>query len=365
MAIMVILLEQWYDNNGLSIGEIEQFTRNSQLKKQSLLFKVSVIYLSLGLLVLAELTSLFDVQAADQQTAHLALQQDGPDAPEPFTQEDLQLLSGNVLRPNGMFWHEGNLYVGCNGDFTIYRVDDTTGATITYIAGVENVNELYVEGTTDNTVLWVPDYSRDTLTLVRRGEPSPRTDVISDMAAPWGIESVGDDFLLTQFRNDEVVRATRDGQAEVIATGFRSPTGIVADGSIVFVANHESARRSIEWFDLEDTADGPLTDTDMQQLVKGLQFTTNLVMGPDGMLYFAYALGQRGVVGRVDPQACIEAGGCSNIDVEPVVWTELQAPLVGLNITPDMRLFIHSQYGAEIYWLQLPDDSVVRADATP
>jgi hypothetical protein len=309
------------------------------------------------------------VQAAEQSTVVSDLHQGGGDSgetPQPFTQEDLQLLSGNVLRPNGMFWHDGYLYIGCNGDFTLYRVDDTTGATITYIAGIENANELYVEGVTNDTNVWVPDYSRDTLTIVERGQSPPRTDLVSDLAAPWGIESVGDDFLLTLFRNDEVIRSTRTGETEVIATGFRSPTGIVIDDTTVFVANHESARRSIEWFDLNDVADGePLTDTDMQQLVKGLQFTTNLVMGPDGMLYFAYALGQRGVVGRVDPQACMEAGGCANIDVEPVVWTELQAPLVGLNITPDMRLFIHSQYGAEIYWLQLPDEPVVRAETKP
>lgn len=317
------------------------------------------------------LNQVLDARAAEPAVAVNSMAQGGgtggtdAEAPQPFTQEDLQLLSGNVLRPNGMFWHDGFLYIGCNGDFTIYRVNDTTGATITYIAGVENVNELYVEGTTDDTQLWVPDYSRDTLTLVERGQSVPRTDIVSDLAAPWGIERVEDDFLLTLFRNDEIIRSTRDGQTEVIATGFRSPTGIVVDGSTVFVANHDSARRSIEWFDLADIADDePLTDADMQQLVKGLQYTTNMVIGPDGLLYFAYALGQRGVVGRVDPAACMEAGGCSNIDVEPVVWTELQAPLVGLNITPDMRLFIHSQYGAEIYWLQLPDESVVRTTTT-
>ena len=279
--------------------------------------------------------------------------EDDEDVIDPFTQDDLRLLSGNVLRPNGMFWHDGYLYIGCNGDFTIYRVDADTGATITYVSGVENVNEFYVE---DGPSLWIPDFSRNTFTLVdRENVNQPRTDLADDLAAPWGIAPLEDNFLLTMFRSGDLVQATREGEVEVVATGFRSPTGIVVHDDIVFVANHDSARRSIEWFELAATADGPLADTDMQQLVKGLQFTTNLVMGPDGMLYFAYALGQRGVVGRVDPAVCIEAGGCSNIDVEPVVWTELQAPLVGLNITPNMRLFIHSQYGAEIYWIQLPD----------
>ena len=328
----------------------------------------NVVRLIIAVLILVFFTILVDqllvpVSATSVNSSiYLDSQSGGDDAPQPFTQEDLILLSGNVLRPNGMFWHDGYLYIGCNGDFTIYRVDDTTGATITYIAGVENVNELYVEGETDATQLWVPDYSRDTFTNIDRARgANARADVAEGLAAPWGIEAIEDDFLITMFRTDELVRMTRTGETEVIATGFRSPTGVVIDDTTVFVANHESARRSIEWFNLDDIGDEPLQDTDMQQLVKGLQFTTNLVIGPDGMLYFAYALGQRGVVGRVDPVECMEAGGCSNIDVEPVVWTELQAPLVGLNITPDMRLYIHSQYGAEIYWLQLPDDSVVRA----
>jgi hypothetical protein len=88
-------------------------------------------------------------------------------------------------------------------------------------------------------------------------------------------------------------------------------------------------------------------------LVSGLQNTTGLVLGPDGYLYFAYALGTRGVVGRVDPDVCRERGGCSNTDVEIVVFTELAAPLAGLTISPDMRLFVHTMFSPDIYWVQL------------
>ena len=77
-----------------------------------------------------------------------------------------------------------------------------------------------------------------------------------------------------------------------------------------------------------------------------------LAFGPDGYLYFTYALGTRGVVGRVNPEECRD-GGCANADVEIVLFTELPAPLAGLTISPDMRLFVHTIYRPEIYWVQL------------
>lgn len=318
-------------------------------------------------LFLVMMTTSTMVFAASSLQLGESLGQDGPTAtpalPDPFTQEDLQLLSGNVLRPNGMFWHEGFLYVGCNGDFTIYRVNDTTGETITYISGVENINALYVE---EGPVIWVPDYSRNTLTVIDREQPlaQQRLDVLDGLGSPWGLAPLANgDFLVTQFRTEEVLQVSREGDSSVVVEGLDLPTGITTDGNYVYVANHDSARRSIEWYELSAMEDGVLNEDDMQSLVKGALYTTNLVMGPDNMLYFAYALGQRGVVGRVDPAVCREQGGCSNIDIEPVIWTELQAPLVGLNITPDMRLFIHSQYGAEIYWVQLPTDDSAQAQA--
>jgi hypothetical protein len=91
-------------------------------------------------------------------------------------------------------------------------------------------------------------------------------------------------------------------------------------------------------------------------LVSGLQNPTNLVIGPDRWLYIAYSLGTRGIVGRVNPDICREKGGCTNLDVEIVLWSELAAPLAGLVITPDMRLFVHTMFGAEIYWVQLPEN---------
>ncbi|MGB7339226.1 MAG: hypothetical protein WBC91_10075, partial [Phototrophicaceae bacterium] len=137
----------------------------------------------------------------------------------------------------------------------------------------------------------------------------------------------------------------------------RAPAGLIVQGDYVYVANNSSARRAIEWFSIGDLAlsdDGTVTSvTDITQpLVTGLQNTSSLVLAEDGYLYFSYALGTRGVVGRVNPDECRD-GGCTNEDVEIVLFTELTAPLAGLTVTPDMRLFVHTIYRPEIYWVEL------------
>jgi hypothetical protein len=81
------------------------------------------------------------------------------------------------------------------------------------------------------------------------------------------------------------------------------------------------------------------------------------VLGPDGYLYFAYSLGTRGVIGRVDPEVCRENNGCNIDRVEIVLYTELAAPLAGLAISPDMRLYVHTIFRPEIYWVQLKDST--------
>jgi hypothetical protein len=57
----------------------------------------------------------------------------------------------------------------------------------------------------------------------------------------------------------------------------------------------------------------------------------------------------------VNPQTCRENGGCTNEQVEVVVFTELPSPLAGLTLIPDMRLFIHTMFIPDLYWVQLPN----------
>ena len=87
--------------------------------------------------------------------------------------------------------------------------------------------------------------------------------------------------------------------------------------------------------------------------MRGLQNVSNIVYAPDGHLYFAYAIGTRGVVGRVEPGECAENGGCDNDQVELVLYTDLSAPLAGLTISDDMRLFVHTLFRPEIYWAKI------------
>jgi hypothetical protein len=276
-------------------------------------------------------------------------------APEPWTQEDLSILTGNVQRPNGITWHEGKLYTACNGDYTLYEIDADTAFTRTYIWGVRNAHTLFAETTAQGELsLWVPDFQTNQLVYVERTGVRP---IISDLAGPWGIAYVDENrFLVTTLLDNSLLLVDRSSAYETITSDLRSPTGVVVDGAHVYVANTGSARRAIEWLSLETLALGSAAGAalpETQPLVSGLQNTTGLVLGPDGYLYFAYALGTRGVVGRVDPDVCRERGGCSNTDVEIVVFTELAAPLAGLTISPDMRLFVHTMFSPDIYWVQL------------
>lgn len=296
--------------------------------------------------------------SADQQWVG---QEDATPRPtiEPFLQDSLQIISGNVQRPNGIFWFEDYLYTGCAGDFTLYKIHDTTGVTSTYIAGIQNTHTMYIESGESGPILWVADFQRNAISRIDLENSPARVDIATELGSPWGIAHASDDtFFVAQLRTDDLINITRDGQIRQVAAGLRNPTGVVVDAdNFVYVANNGSARRAIEWLEYDSTA-APLQEADMQPLVSGLQNTTNIIMGPDNLLYIAYSLGTRGIVGRVDPVQCREQGGCTNVDVEIVLWSELAAPLAGLAISPDMRLFVHTMFGSEIYWVQLPTDTL-------
>ena len=270
----------------------------------------------------------------------------------PFTQNDLSVLSGNVQRPNAIAWYANILYTICSGDWTIYEIDDTAGTTRTFIYGVRNAHSMHVEVNSQSVSgfeLWVPDYDTNTLLQVNP-TGAPRT-IATGFDGPWGIGRLDDDrFLISNLIGNSLVSVSRDGEVVVVNSQMRSPAGVAIDDGFAYVANNGSSRRSIEWTATDDIIEN---DTSFEPLVSGLQNTTGVVLGPDGLLYFAYALGTRGVVGRVDPEECREDGGCSNDEVELVLYTELVAPLAGLTITPDMRLFVHTIFQPEIYWLQL------------
>ena len=266
----------------------------------------------------------------------------------PFLQDDLRLLVGNVQRPNGMIWFEDYLYTVCNGDWTIYRVDDESGETITYVFGVKNGHSLLMESTDDGFDIWIPDPDSETLWKVNQDRLAPES-VLSGLKAPWGIARIEDaSLLVSDTRANAIIQISESGEAIAIATELRSPTGIAVDENRIYFANGGSARRGIEWILIAD--DG--TFSVPKQLVTGLQNTTNIMIGSDGLLYFGYALGTRGVIGRVDPEMCFEEG-CSGDETEMVVFSDLPAP-VSLTLSSDLRIFLHSRFRPEIYWVQLP-----------
>lgn len=291
--------------------------------------------------------------------------EEGTEAPsatqfQALTQSNLNILTGNVQRPNGIAWLNDQLYVSCTGDWTIYQIDPNNGQTLTYIYGIRNAHTLHAETGTDNEIhIWVPDFQTNSLNDVTRNG----VRVISDsLSGPWGIIADSEEsFLVTNLSGNTLTRVSRAGEVDTIVGGLRAPTGVAVHDNLVYVANNGSTRRAIEWYDhtgnepIESSVDGV-----GQELVSGLQNVTGLVLGEDDHLYFAFSLGTRGVVGRVDPVRCRENGGCAHKDIEIVLLTELAAPLSGLTVSPDGRLFIHTMFSPDIYWAQLPgfDDEV-------
>lgn len=267
---------------------------------------------------------------------------------EPLTQADLSVLTGNVQRPNGIAFFEDDLFISCSGDFTIYRTNSRTGQTRTYIGNVGNAHTMYVEEVNNATTLWVPDFLNQRFMRVT---PNGAQMVAGDLRGPWGVVYEDENhFLVSNLLGDTVQRINRDGEVETLLDEMAAPAGLAMTADALFVANNGSTRRAIEWYPRDTLGQG-----EAQPLVTGLQNTTGLQLAGDGMLYFAYALGTRGVVGRVDPNACMANGGCTNEQVEIVVYTELATPIAGLTVTPDMRLFLHTMFSPDVYWAQLGD----------
>jgi len=272
---------------------------------------------------------------------------------EALTQADLNVLTANVQRPNGLAWFNDMLYAACTGDGTVYEINSRTGQTRTYIFGVRNAQTLYVEDPNDVLTLWVPDYANNTVTRVTRSGVEP---IVTDLQGPWGIAYLDEEqFLLTNLLSNTLNRITRDGQNEVVLGDLASPMGLVHDGETVYVANYGSTRRSIEAYSLDALLNGgEISAMDGSPvLVSGLQNASGLQLGVDGKLYFSYSLGNRGLVGRVDPGECMANGGCTNDQVEIVLYSDLAVPLAGLTLTPDMRMFVHTMFVPDIYWAQI------------
>jgi len=267
-----------------------------------------------------------------------------------YTQEDLSIIIGNVQRPNGFAWLNNTLYTACNGDWTLYEIDDSSGSTQTFLFGIRNAHTLYAEETEAGFDLWIPDFDLNTIFLVDQSQTAAQP-IAENIDSPWGIAYLDESrFLVTSLRENKILAITRGGQSIDLVENLSSPTGIAIEENesdhFIYVGNTGSSRRSIEWLTLEDT--------ELRTLISGLRNVTGVTLAADNNLYFAYSLGTRGVIGRVNPTTCRD-NACTSEDVEVVLYSDLPAPLAGLEITPDMRLFTHTIYRPEIYWVQIEE----------
>ena len=306
------------------------------------------ILVTLILFALAALSLAQDATPTESESAPATAPPPSTALEMPFLQSDLELMVGNVQRPNGLVWFNDALFTVCNGDWTIYKIDDRSGETVTFVFGVRDGNSLVAEETDAGFNLWTPDPETGTLWKVDQRRASPE-GVATRLEAPWGLSRLDEDgFLVTDTRSNSILALSQSGERETLQSELRAPTGIARQGDKVYFANGGSARRGIEYFELRE--DGSASE--VMPLVSGLQNATNIMLGADGYLYFAYALGTRGVVGRIDPERCHQAG-CGNQEVEMVVFSDIPAPLA-ITLSDDLRLFLHSRYRPEIYWAQLP-----------
>jgi hypothetical protein len=286
---------------------------------------------------------------------------------KPLTQQDLSILTGNIQRPNGLAWFNNTLYTSCSGDWTVYQINLSTQSTSQYIYGIRNAHTIYVNEKDKQPDIWIPDFQMNALIHINKGSTET---VASDLKGPWGITPINDDtFAITSLLTHRVIAVNRSGATRDLITKLKSPAGITSNADKLYIANSGSSKRAIEWYNIKDllqTKDGEPTDSTAEDhtLITGLQNVTGLTLAKDGYLYFSYAIGTRGVVGRINPTQCEQKDGCSSDDIEIILYTELAAPLAGLTISPDMKLYIHSIFSPDIYWVQL-DQEIATSKTNP
>jgi len=276
-------------------------------------------------------------------------------SPQVKTQTDLNILTGNVQRPNGMAWINNKLFTACAGDWTIYEIDPNTGTTNQYIYGIRNAHTIYPTQENGELHLWIPDFQSNSLVHIYQGTSEIIT---SNLSGPWGITNLNSEtFAITNLSGNNLISVTKNGETKEVISQLRSPSGLTSNDEYIYIANTGSTQRAIEWFTKSEllNLETPIKSDTLQDhsLISGLQNTTNLTIGPDGLLYFSYALGTRGAVGRIDPEICKTKGGCTSDEAEIVLYTELAAPLAGLAFSDDMKMYIHSIFSPDIYWVQI------------
>ncbi len=290
------------------------------------------------------------VQAHNSGPLSSASRQQGtPEARLPLPVDQIHYLTGNVARPNGIGWYANKLYVVCSGDGTVYELDDQTGFTNTYIYGVKDAFSIYPEKGRDGTLyLWVPDAGSRSIVRVT---PAEVETIVSGTGEPWSLIPYDvNSFLVSGLRANTVEQVTRDGERTAWITGLEDPTALVLHREYLYVANTGDLDRSIEWYPLTDIRAG---NPEPSPMLRGIEGITAMQIFSDGYLYFSYERDGRGLIGRIQPDICRDAGGCRADQVELVLDPRLNAPLAGLMITPDGRMFFHTRYGSVINWVQL------------
>ena len=219
------------------------------------------------------------------------------------------------MRPNGMAaLRDGSVLVAATGSGTVVRIGPNGRIQSRLLGGVEGLNRPFDVVVTAADEVLVSEFGSDRLTLM--GSSGNRLISVGGtgiepgrLLGPQYVALDQDGFwYVTEWANRRVSKFAPDGAfvavfggANAFFEGLRRPTGIVAIGEFVYVADRVGARPVLRVFDIAgnfvETIDLPWRLADEQASVESLRvFDGSIIMVAFGDAVHLFDLERRAVV---------------------------------------------------------------------